>query len=187
MIFRLNIKNYCLFILFVIVIQIILFQFAYCREKNDIEKNRYLFIISEIGAGQYIYAGAGYDFSKKFSLFKSYQYLKSAGFLFGFSYLSEDSVYIYEPLFFITGEILNNKIKIKSKYAVDIDWRLKISKIYVKSIKYNVKGSAFAIGADFLFRTFKYFYFDISLPIVSGDMGTEIAPCIGAGFEYRIW
>lgn len=170
---------------FSIVFFILLFfiNISYSTNSND----KYFYFTSELGAGHYIYAGFGYDFAKKFQFFKSYQYVKSAGVLFGLTYLPEDFVYVYESSFFVTGEILNNKIKFNSGNALDIDWRIKIGKIFVKSFKYNVDGNAFTMSADFLFKSFKYFFIDISLPFVKGEKGTEIAPCIGAGFEYKIF
>lgn len=173
----------------VLCIQVFVLLFSIdlsANQDNSISK-KYFQVIAETGAGHLVYAGAGYDLARRFSLFKDHQYLKSAGFLFGFSYFNEDSVYLYEPSLFLSGEIINNKIKIYSGYSLDIDWRFKLGKTFVHSTEYNVSGSALAYGLDFLFYSFKYFYFDISFPFVSGSEGTEIAPCLGAGFYYHIF
>lgn len=168
------------------------FIFSICHlnaQQTNFDTQRYFFLTAELGAGHYAYAGAGYDLAQKLNLFKGHQYVKSIGFLFGLTYLNEneDSVYVYEPGGFITGEIIKNKIWLSKKSSLDIDWRIKVGKMYLNSKEYDIKTDAMTYGVDFLFKSFKYFFIDISLPFVSGDEGTELAPCVGMGMEYRIF
>lgn len=159
------------------------------QTNTNIDTQKHFYITSELGAGHYIYAGAGYDLAKKLKLFQNHQYIKSIGILLGFTYLNEneDSVYIYEPGGFITGEIINKKIWLSKNSPLDIDWRIKVGKIYLNSKEYDIQADAITYGMDFLFRSFQYFFIDISLPFVSGDEGTELAPCVGMGIEYRLF
>lgn len=155
--------------------------------QKEMIPEKYFFVTAEAGAGHYLYAGAGYDVGRKLRLFKSRQYFKSAGLLAGFTCFDQDSISVWEPSLFFTGEIINNRIKIRSRYNIDIDWRLKIGRLYVRSAEYDATGSAFTMGLDFLFRIFRYFYLDISVPFISGSEGSEITPCVGAGVEYRLF
>ncbi len=168
----------------IVILTLIFFtSTSYSKDSNE----KYFYLTSELGAGHYIYTGFGYDFAEKLQFFKSHQYVKSAGVLFGLTYLSKDSVYFYEPSLFITGEVVNNKIKINANNPLDIDWRIKVGKIFINSSKYEITGNAFTMSADFLFKSFKYFFIDISLPLVVGKDSTEIAPCVGAGIEFGIF
>lgn len=154
------------------------------QQKNRMKN---FLLVAELGGGHWAYAGMGYDLARLSPSFRSFAYLKETGALFGFTYLSDDKVTVYEPCLFITGEILNHKIEFKPGSGLDIDWRVKAGRITVSQGEYGIRESAFTISLDILLRTFRYFYIDISLPLVSAEEGAEIAPCIGAGMVYRIF
>lgn len=179
--YRHSIYRY-LFLLFIILIKVLQLSAA-----DNTLKPRYFFLSAEFGAGHLLYGGFGYDFAKKFSLWRSFQFIKSAGGLLGFSYISDDKIYAYEPSLFLTGELVNNKIKINSKANIDIDWRLKAGKMYLHSPEFDLNADVMVVSADFLLRFFRNFFIDISLPLISGNNEMEITPCIGTGAEYSIF
>lgn len=139
-----------------------------------------IIIIAELGGGNLLSIGAGYNIGK--IIFGSQQnaYFRSTGIFFG--YTSLEDVYILEPALYFDGDIINN-IDISGKQKLDIKWRFKIGYDYIKAKEYDIKGSAITFGPDFLFKM-SYFYINISFPFVSGEKGTELATSLGTGVEF---
>ncbi len=147
----------------------------------DISKpGKSLFIIAELGGGNLISIGAGYNIGKMIFGFRQNAYFRSTGLFFGYTSL-EDAT-IMEPALYFDGDIINN-INISGKQKLDIKWRFKIGYDYIKAKEYDIKGTAMTFGPDFLLKM-SYFYINISFPFVSGEIGTELATCLGTGVEF---
>lgn len=144
-------------------------------------EGKYFNVNLEFGAGHYINLGFEYNFARGLSLFRSFQYVKSLGIITGFTYLAEEKIYEYEPGLYFTGEILENRIMLKKDNPLNINWRIKAGRLYLKSKEYDLKAEVWTVSVDFLFQAFKYYFIDVSLPFIKGIDTTEIAPCIGAG------
>ncbi|MBU1076132.1 MAG: hypothetical protein KKH98_02485, partial [Spirochaetes bacterium] len=180
-------------LLIILINTFIIARQGYTEEKEDTlfsgsktnarSKEIKNFILSgELGGGQMISLGFGFNIGDKLFPGSPKQYVRSFGIILGFTPLEEAAV--FEPALFLDGMLVRN-IRISGKRSLDIKWRVKFGYNFVESKEYDISAKAYSFGPDFLFKM-SHFYIILSTPLVFGEEETELAPCIGTGVEFEI-